>query len=77
MNVITEAEIKSVVKKHLGFAIFMAMVPIVFIQLIVYFSGDAQLSNLALYIAPISTVVACSHFIKNVLVDINANHQSK
>lgn len=77
MNDITESKIKNVVKKHLGFAIFLALIPIIFIQLIAYFSGDTQLSNLALYIAPISSVIACSYFIKNVLIDINTNHQSK
>lgn len=55
------------------FAIFLVVVPIVFIQLIAYLSGDAQLNNLSFYIAPISIVGACGHFIQHVLIDINAN----
>jgi hypothetical protein len=73
VSLITDNEIKSIVKKHMSFAIFLVVVPIIFIQLIAYFSGDAQLNNLLFYIAPISSVGACGHFIQRVLIDINTN----
>ena len=73
MSLLTDNEIKPIVKKHLGFAIFLVIVPIVFIQLISYFSGENQLNNLLFYIAPISSVGACAHFIQCVLIDINAS----
>ena len=73
MSLITDNEIKSIVKKHMSFAIFLVVLPIIFIQLIAYFSGDAQLNNLLFYIAPISSVSACGHFIQRVLIDINKN----
>lgn len=37
MNLITDSEIKRIVKKHTGFAIFLVFVPIIFIQLISFF----------------------------------------
>lgn len=73
MSLITDNEIKGIVKKHLGFAIVLVIVPILFIQLIAYFSGDTQLNNLLFYIAPISSVGACGHFIQRVLIDIHSN----
>jgi|TARA_R110001583_G_scaffold136960_2_gene288649 hypothetical protein len=73
VSLITDNEIKSIVKKHMSFAIFLVVVPIIFIQLIAFFSGDAQLNNLLFYIAPISSVGACGHFIQRVLIDINTN----
>jgi uncharacterized membrane protein YiaA len=76
MNLITDSEIKRIVKKHTGFAIFLAFVPIIFLQLISLFSGDNQLNYLLFYIAPISTVGACAHFIQRVLIDINANRSA-
>ena len=73
MSLITENEIKAIVKKHLGFAIFLVLVPIIFIQLIAYFSGDEQLKYLLFYIAPVSSVGACGHFIQCILIDINTH----
>jgi len=73
MSLITDSEIKQIVKKHTSFAIFLVFVPIVFVQLISFFSGNNQLNNLLFYIAPISTVGACAHFIQRVLIDINSN----
>ncbi|WP_212652365.1 hypothetical protein [Marinomonas sp. CT5] len=73
MNLITDDEIKSIVKKHIRFSIFLVIVPIVFIQLIEYFSGDAQLNYLMFYITPISCVGACGYLIQGVLIDINAS----
>ena len=73
MNLITDSEIKRIVKKHTGFAIFLVFVPIIFIQLISFFSGDNQLTYLLFYVAPISTIGACAHFIQCVLIDINSN----
>ena len=72
MSLITGNEIESIVKKHLSFAIFLAVVPIAFIQLIAYFSGYPQLNTLLFYIAPISSVGACGHFLQRVLIDINS-----
>ncbi len=73
MGFITDNEIKSIVKKHMSFAIFLVVVPIIFIQLISFFSGDNQLNYLLFYVAPISTIGACAHFIQRVLIDINSN----
>lgn len=73
MSLITDKDIKSIIKKHIGFAIFLVVIPIIFIQLIAYFSGDAQLNSLLFYIAPISSVGACGHLIQQVLIDINAD----
>ncbi len=73
MSFITDNEIKSIVKKHMSFAIFLVVVPIIFIQLISFFSGDNQLNYLLFYVAPISTIGACAHFIQRVLIDINSN----
>jgi hypothetical protein len=73
MNLITDSEIKHIVKKHTFFAMFLVFVPIIFIQLISFFSGENQLNYLLFYIAPISTIGACAHFIQRVLIDINAN----
>ncbi|WP_085299309.1 hypothetical protein [Cognaticolwellia mytili] len=73
MNLITDSEIKRIVKKHTGFAIFLVFVPIIFIQLISFFSDDNQLNYLLFYVVPISAVGACAHFIQCVLIDINAN----
>ncbi|MCJ8294653.1 MAG: hypothetical protein MJK15_09625 [Colwellia sp.] len=71
MNSITDNEIITVVNKHIGFAIFLVVVPIIFILLISYFSGDNQLNSLLPLIAPISTVGACAHLIKDVLTELN------
>lgn len=71
MSLITDNEIKSIVKKHMTFAISLGVLPIIFIQLIAYFSADPQLTNLLFYIAPISSVGACGHFTQRVLIDIN------
>lgn len=72
MKVITESEIKRIVKKNMKFAVFLVAVPIIFIQLIAYFSGAAQLNDLLFYIAPISAVGSCGYLIERVLIDINA-----
>ena len=76
MNSITDNEIKAVVKKHMSFAIFLALVPIIFIQLISYFSGDSQLIGLLTFIVPISAVGACAHLLKCVLIELNINRVS-
>ncbi len=73
MNSITDSEIKSIIKKHTGFAIFLVFVPIIFTLLISYFSGEHQLHSLWFFVAPISSVGACAHFVQCVLIDINAN----
>ena len=60
MSLITDNEIKSIVKKHMSFAIFLVVLPIIFIQLIAYFSGDAQLNNLLFYIVDtVSMALVC------------------
>ena len=66
----TEKEINQIIKKHLGFSVFLAVVPILFLVFINYYSGDD--SSLPILIAPITAIGACSYLIKSVLVDIYA-----
>jgi hypothetical protein len=72
MKILTESEIKTVVKNHMTFALFLALVPIIFIQSIIYFSGEEQLSSLLFFITPIAVISACTHFIKSVLIELNS-----
>lgn len=76
MNGFTESDIHNAIKKHVPFAIFLALVPIIFIQSISYFSGEDQLTGLLVFIAPISIIGACAHFMKSVLIDLNLKRLS-
>ena len=76
MNTLTENEIQIAVKKHMTFTMFLALVPIIFIQLIAFFSGDNQLSGLLVFLTPIIVIGACAHFIKSVLIELNLNRVS-
>ena len=76
MNTLTKENIETVVKKHAAFAVFLAITPVVFIQLIAYFSGDSELNSLLTFISPIAVVGACAHFIKCVLIDLSASRSS-
>lgn len=76
MDGFTENDIKIAVKKHVLFAMFLALVPIIFIQLISFFSGEEQLSSLLVLIAPISTIAACAHFVKSVLIELKQSRLS-
>lgn len=71
MNSITDDEIITIVNKHIGFAIFLVVVPIIFILSISYFSDNNQLSGLLPLISPILAVGACAHLIKCVLTELN------
>jgi len=70
MNLLTHNNIKSVVKKHLGFAMFLAMIPIIFIKIIDFFSGGNQLDSLLILLMPLTIVGACAHLIQCVLTDL-------
>lgn len=50
---------------------FIAVVPVVFIQVISLFAGD--MNYLLILIMPLIIVGACANFIKNVLMDIRQN----
>ena len=65
---LTEKELNSIIKKHTGFAVFLAVVPVVFIQIISMFAGD--MNHLLIFIMPIIIVGACANLVKNVLMDI-------
>ncbi|MDA6065852.1 hypothetical protein [Idiomarina abyssalis] len=65
---LTEKELNSTIKKHTGFAIFLAVVPVVFIQVISIFAGD--MNYLLIFLMPIIIVGACANLVKNVLTDI-------
>ena len=69
MNGLTQNDIEKTIKRHLGFAIFLAIVPILFIKFATYFSGMDD--SLVIYLIPFSTVTACSYLIKCVLTEIN------
>jgi hypothetical protein len=75
MYSVSKNDIQKAVKKHMIFAMFLALVPIVFIQSISYFSGDKQLSGLLIYISPIAFIGACAHFIKSVLIELNVHRE--
>jgi len=70
MNILTQNNIESIVKKHLGFAMFLAMMPVIFIKSIVFFSGETQLDSLLILLMPLAIVGACAHFIQCVLTDL-------
>ncbi len=76
MNPRTDNEINTIINKHVSFALFLAIVPIIFIQLISYFSGDDQLNGLLTFLVPISSVGASAHLIKCVLIELNENRAS-
>ena len=76
MNSLTENDIQIAVKKHVIFAMFLALIPIIFMQSIIYFSGENELSGLLVFIAPIAVIGACAHFIKSVLIELNVNRVS-
>ncbi|MFD2632684.1 MULTISPECIES: hypothetical protein [Idiomarina] len=65
---LTEKELNSIIKKHTGFAVFLAVVPVVFIQIISMFAGD--MNHLLIFLMPIIIVGACANLVKNVLTDI-------
>ncbi len=76
MNSITDNEINTIINKHVSFALFLAIVPIIFIQSISYLSGNDQLKGLLIFLVPISTVGACAHLIKCALIELNENRAS-
>ena len=77
MDLLTQNNIESVVKKHLGFAMFLAMVPIVFIKSIEFFSGGNQLDSLLILLMPLSIIGACGHFIQCVLIDLAVTNNTE
>lgn len=74
MNLVTEREIGLIVKKHLGFTLMLAVVPIIFLLLIGFFETKAN--SLIPFVSPISTIAAVSYFLKNVLTDVYANNKA-
>ena len=68
---LTEKELNSIIKKHTGFAVFLAVVPVVFIQIISMFAGD--MNHLLIFLIPIIIVGACANLVKNVLTDIRGS----
>ena len=74
MNLVTEREIGLIVKKHLGFTLMLAVVPIIFLLLIGFF--ETQANSLIPFVSPISTIAAVSYFLKNVLTDVYANNKA-
>jgi hypothetical protein len=76
MSSLTEKDIQAAVKKHVNFAMFLALVPIIFMQSVIYFSGEDQLNGSLFFIVPIAVVGACAHFIKSVLIELNVNRVS-
>ena len=74
MNLVTEREIGLIVKKHLGFTLMLAVVPIIFLLLIGFF--ETQANSLIPFVSPISTISAVSYFLKNVLTDVYANNKA-
>jgi hypothetical protein len=71
MEKTTQSNIDTAVKKHLGFAMFLAIIPVIFIQSIMLFSGDRQLESLLITVLPLSTVGVCAHLIKCVLTELS------
>ncbi len=65
---LTQKELNSTIKKHTGVAVFLAVVPVVFIQVISIFAGD--MNYLLIFLMPIIIVGACANLVKNVLTDI-------
>lgn len=65
---LTEKELNSIIKKHTGFAVFLVVVPVFFIQIISMFAGD--MNHLLIFLMPIIIVGACANLVKNVLTDI-------
>lgn len=65
---LTENELNSIIKKHTGFAVFLAVVPVAFIQIISMFVGN--MNYLLIFLMPIIIVGACANLVKNVLTDI-------
>ncbi|RUO77325.1 hypothetical protein CWI81_02250 [Idiomarina seosinensis] len=71
---LTQKELNAVIKKHTAFAIFLALVPIVFIKVIAIFAGN--MDYLLILLMPIIIVGACANLLKNVLTDIREkSHQ--
>jgi len=68
---LTQKELNSIIKKHTGFAVFLAVVPVVFIQIISMFAGD--MNYLLIFLMPIIIVGACANLVKNVLTDIRGS----
>ena len=68
---LTEKELNSIIKKHTGFAVFLAVVPVVFIQIISMFAGD--MNHLLIFLMPIIIVGACANLVKSVLTDIRGS----
>lgn len=68
MNVVSDKEITAIVKKHFGFTLLLAIVPIMFLVLIGFYEEEAY--RLISLVSPISTIAAVSYFIKNVLIDV-------
>lgn len=63
----TELEISKLVKKHLGFSLFLAIAPMMFAYIINVFAGNDQ--TLLILVAPIVAVGASGTLIKNVLCE--------
>ena len=68
MDKICQRDIERSVKKHVGFALVLAMVPILFLALISFFTDG--LDWLLVLIMPIAVVGACAELVKRVLVDL-------
>ncbi len=64
------------VKRHFGQALLVALAPIVFIQLIAYFSSN-NYDTLSILLSPICVLGGCSLLLKLVLQDVYASkHES-
>jgi len=71
MSEITEEKIANIVKKHFGFTLFLAVVPVVFFLLMGFF--EKEVFRIALFVLPISTIGAVAYYMKRVLTDLYAN----
>ncbi len=71
MNAVTEKEISKIIKKHSGFALFLALVPIVFLLVVGLFEKQAY--DIAPFVLPVSTIGVVVYFIKQVLTELYAN----
>lgn len=74
MNQITEQQIEKIIKKHVGFTLFLAVAPIIFLLLIGLF--EPEIYRTTPFILPLTILAAVIYFIKNVLIDLHVNKES-
>ena len=70
----TERTIVSIIKKHAAFSFFLAVIPVLFLFTISYFSESND--ALIILVVPIATLAACIYFVKNVLIDIHVDNKN-